>query len=258
MSKQTAARAEPAAPARKQRRDTGREAVYAEVCEAIVDHRLPPGTKLSEDALGEAFGVGRTVVRKALFRLAHEKIVRLRPNRGAVVASPSRDEARDVFETRRVLEASVVGRLTDRLTPRDLGALRALVVEERDAYERGERRGWIRLSGEFHVRLAELAGNAVAADFLKELVSRTSLIIALYESPGAEACSIDEHLALLSVLEAGDASAASALMDDHLGACEDRLDLDEANPSVDFAEVFAGARQRRGGSVRQSRPARSD
>jgi DNA-binding GntR family transcriptional regulator len=252
MSKQTAARAVPAEPIRKQRRESDGETVYADVCEAIVDHRLAAGTKLTEDALGEVFGVSRTVVRKALFRLAHEKIVRLRPNRGAVVASPSKDEARDVFETRRVLEAAVVGSLIGRLTASDLAGLRALVAEERGAHERGERRGWIRLSGEFHVRLAELAGNAVAVDFLTELVSRTSLIIGLYESPGTAACSFDEHLALLGALEAGDSSRARALMDTHLGACEARLDLDGGEPSVDFAEVFADTRQRRRGRAKKA------
>ena len=61
---------------------TGDEAVYRSVYDAILAHKLPPGTKLAEDSLGEVFGVSRTVVRKALFRLTHDGIVEIRPNRG--------------------------------------------------------------------------------------------------------------------------------------------------------------------------------
>jgi len=85
----------PAAPARGV---AGSQGIYEEIYEAILDHRLPPGTKLTEDSIGEIFGVSRTVVRKALFRLAHENIVRIRPNRGAAVASPDRRETVDGLE----------------------------------------------------------------------------------------------------------------------------------------------------------------
>jgi DNA-binding GntR family transcriptional regulator len=227
-------------PARK----TRDEAVYADIYDAILDHRLPPGTKLTEDSLGEVFGVSRTVIRKALFRLGHEGIVRIRPNRGAAVASPSTEEARDVFATRRVLEDAVVGEVTGVLGEAELDALRALAREEREAFERGDRRSWIRLSGDFHLGLAELAGNAVVFDFLKELVSRTSLIIALYDAAGQSACGFDEHMALIDAIAAGDRKSARKLMAAHLSACEDKLNLEGADETVDLSDVFARAEER--------------
>ena len=221
-------------------------AIYAHVYDAILDHRLPPGTKLTEDALGDIFGVSRTVVRKALFRLAHEKIVRIRPNRGATVARPTVAEARDVFESRRVVEGAVLRALVRRITADELESLRAMVAAEQAAFESGDRRNWIRRSGAFHLRLAELAGNAVLADFLKELVSRTSLIIALYETPGNSACASDEHLKLIEAIARHDGAAAAALMDAHLRACEDKLNLEGADLAVDLADVFAGIARGRG------------
>lgn len=214
------------------------ERVYSDIYDAILDHRLPPGTKLTEDSLGGAFGVSRTVIRKALFRLGHENIVHLRPNRGAVVASPSPDEARDVFAVRRILEAAVVGALAEGGGGADLDALRDLVRDEHAAHGRGERRTSIRLSGTFHVRLAELAGNAVIRDFLKELVSRTSLIIALYERPGRSACAVDEHTNLIDAIAAGETRRALELMEAHLRACEAGLNLEGGVAPVDLARVF--------------------
>ena len=233
-------RGESAAGARAgRRRSPGDEAVYAAVYEAILDHRLPPGTRLGEDSLGDIFGVSRTVVRKALIRLAEDNIVRLRPNRGAAVASPSVAEAREVFEARRVVESAVVRRLAGAADRGQLDSLRAMVRSERAAFESGDRRGWIRLSGDFHVELARIAGNAVLADFLKELVSRTSLIIALYQSRGSAACAFTDHMGLLDAIARGDEARASVLMRDHLLECENKLNLSGDEHPVDLGEVFA-------------------
>ena len=63
--------------------------IYHQIFDAILAQRLLPGTKLTEDELAGIFDVSRAVVRRALLRLSHERIVDIRPNRGAVVASPS-------------------------------------------------------------------------------------------------------------------------------------------------------------------------
>ena len=89
------------------------ESIVARIAEAIAAHKLPPGTKLGEEALGEIFGVSRTKIRQALFQLAGDKLVTLIPGRGAFVAQPSVREAREVFEARRVIESSIVARFID-------------------------------------------------------------------------------------------------------------------------------------------------
>lgn len=224
--------------------------IYSEIYDAILDHRLPPGTKLTEDALGDIFEVSRTIVRKALFRLAHENIVRIRPHRGAVVASPSTEEARNVFEARRVLEQAIVRDLAGSVTDTQLGALRMIVEDEHAAHGRGDRRNWIKLSGQFHLDLAEMSGNAVLAKFLKELISRTSLIIALYEAPGHAACSHDEHMSLIDAIADGDGKRAAMLMTRHLEACEAKLNLDGEDATVDLMSVFSDVLRQRGSARR--------
>jgi DNA-binding GntR family transcriptional regulator len=82
--------------------------VYEQIWSAIIDNSLPPATRLVEERLCEIFGVGRTRLRQVLQRLAHERVVTLMPNRGAMVAKPSVREAKEVFTARRVLEAGTV------------------------------------------------------------------------------------------------------------------------------------------------------
>jgi len=231
----------------KPRKASSDAAVYAELYDAILEQRLAPGTKLPEDGLGEIFGVSRTVVRKALFRLAHEELIQFRPNRGAIVASPTVEEAAQVFEARRVVESAIVRKVFGRVTAESLRELKDVVNEERAAHERGDRAGWIRLSGEFHLRLAEIAGNRVLAEYLKALVSRTSLVISLYERPGNSACAFDEHAGFLIALEANDLKRALTLMERHLEACEAKLNTEEQTLSRDLAAIFGENAEARSG-----------
>jgi DNA-binding GntR family transcriptional regulator len=213
--------------------------IYERIDAAIVEQVLRPGTKLGEEALCAIFGVSRTLIRRVLHRLAGEHVVELLPNRGAFVARPSVADARDVFAARRVLEAGVVAALADRLSETQAIRLRSQIALERAAHDAGDRRALIRLSGAFHVLLAELAGNPVIVRFLRELVARTALIIAMYEAPGASCCSPDEHAALLAALARGGEDADRAMWR-HLEGIEGRLDLDRpGGESRDLRQIFA-------------------
>jgi DNA-binding GntR family transcriptional regulator len=213
--------------------------VYAHIFEAILEQRLAPGTKLSEEALGEIFGVSRTIIRRALSRLAHEGVVLLRPNRGAVVASPSVDEARQVFFARRLVEKAITELAVEHATPEQLAELRKMVADERDSFSRGDRGAGIRLSGEFHLKLAEAAKNAPLISFQRSLVSQTSLIIAQYESGNRSHCSYDEHTQLIDAIEARDATLAVNLMMHHMDHIDSKLNLDEDSASDDLHAVFS-------------------
>src|SRR5712691_3431568 len=135
--------------------------IYQRIYAAVLDHRLQPGTKLKEVALAEVFRANRSVVRKVLMRLAHNRLVALHPNRGAFVASPSVEESRDLFAARRVVEAAIVDAATRKIAPSGVKALRALAASERDAYRRGELRQGLKLSLNFHQQLAAIGGNGV-------------------------------------------------------------------------------------------------
>src|SRR5690606_19560940 len=74
--------------------------VYAGIFDAVMDRRILPGAKLTEATLCQVFACSRATVRAALAQLAHDKIVVLKPNRGAFVWRPSDQEMHDVFDLR--------------------------------------------------------------------------------------------------------------------------------------------------------------
>jgi DNA-binding GntR family transcriptional regulator len=212
-------------------------AVYRTLRRAILEQALHPGAKLPEDAIGERLGVSRTVVREALARLAHEGLVELRHNRGASVASPSLEEARDVFEVRRGLERMVVAALAGRLTAAQAAQLEAHVLAE-DAVQGRDGPESIRMAGEFHELLAGMTGNALLARLVLEVCSRCSLILANYGRPHSSECAVSEHGRLIGALRAGDAVAAQRLMDEHLDAVVSRAVL-APRPRRDVGDILS-------------------
>jgi DNA-binding GntR family transcriptional regulator len=214
--------------------------VYRHLFDAILEQRLQPGSRLAEDKLGGIFGVSRTVIRTALQRLAGEGVVVMRPNRGAAVAIPGVDEARQVLDARRVVELAVVERLCGHLDGAAIERLNFLIELEREKVAGNDRGGAIRVSGEFHLALAEAAGNEPLTGFLRGLISRTSLIISQHQRPGLPACAEDAHQGLLDRLLAGDLAAALEAMRRHLDDIEARLDLSPPAPeTTDLEQTFA-------------------
>ena len=207
---------------RKPRGGTDRAgAIHRALRHAIIEQALEPGAKLPEDAIGERFGASRTIVRHALGQLAAEGLVELRRNRGATVARPSWDEARDVFDVRVGLEGLVVARLAGRLSPEQVRRLEAHVDEEERARGHNEPLS-IRLATEFHIVLAEMSGSPVLTRYVSETAWRCGLTLALYSRPHSSECAVSEHRAIIAALAAGDAARASALMNEHLDAVAGR------------------------------------
>lgn len=199
------------------------ERMYFEIYDAIMEHRLPAATKLTEQALGEIYGLARHNVRKVLARLAADGLVDLEPNRGAYIASPTEQEAHDMFELRQTLEQLVVQKVAKTATTADFGKLRRMIRRERDAYAHGNWPLWIRLSADFHIELAKLSGNMLLVDMLRRLVSRTTLLISAAEASGQQPCSFDEHLQVVEALEKKDERSASKEMSRHLDQCACRM-----------------------------------
>lgn len=206
-------------------RDAPAEHVAEELERAIHEHRLPPGTKLGEDEIGEVYGISRTIVRAALHRLSHRRLVELRRNRGAFVAQPSAREAREVFEARALLEPRTARSAAERITAADIAVLQAQIDEEHAALAKGDTGHALFLSGQFHVEIARIADQATIAAFISELVSRSSLIIALYWKRRTALCESHAHEALIEAFRARDGDQAEELMKGHLLDLVTSLDL---------------------------------
>lgn len=211
--------------------------IHDHLVAAVMDHRLLPGTRLGEDKLGQVYGVSRTRIRQVLIRLAQAQVVTLSPNRGASIAQPSVDEAREVFEVRRLIEPTLIARATERAGPDGLDALAHQIEQEEEARRSGDSAGALRLSGEFHLQLAQLAGQATLLQILQALVSRTSLVLMTYGGPPApastpaaaaptrwvDACNCRDHRGLLAAMRQRKPQDGQRLMLRHLDALEAAL-----------------------------------
>lgn len=201
------------------------DVVAGEIERAIHEHRLPPGAKLGEDELGEIYGVSRTTVRAALQSLAHQRLVELKRNRGAYVAQPTVREAREVFEARALLEPRTARSAALRMKQADIAALQAHIDAEHEAIDAGETGRALYLSGLFHIEIARIADQDTIAAFISQLISRSSLIIALYWQRRAALCESHAHHALISAFSARDGDLAEELMKNHLLDLVTSLDL---------------------------------
>ena len=213
--------------------------IVESISTAIIERRLMPGTKLAEQKIADIFGVSRTLVRQALNQLSRDRLVTLEPARGAFVAKPGPQEAREVFEVRAMLEAAMVKQLCAQVTDAQIAELRAHLAAEAQAVARTDVSGRTRLLADFHVVLARMLGNQVLADLLEDLLTRSSLIALMYQSSHSAEHSQAEHVAIVDALEKRDVRAAVRLLESHLGNVERNLRL---NPrAADLASVLQPA-----------------
>lgn len=199
--------------------------IAARISQAIHEHRLAPGTKLSEEEVAGTFEVSRTIVRAALQRLAHDQLVELKRNRGAFVAQPTVREAREVFEARALVEPRTARSAAERARPADIASLRRHIDEEHAAMNQGDAGRALYLSGLFHIEIARIADQVTIAAFISQLIARSSLIIALYWERRRALCESHSHHALLEAFERKDGARAEELMTSHLVDLLASLDL---------------------------------
>jgi DNA-binding GntR family transcriptional regulator len=213
------------------------ETAYQALRQSIIEQALPPGTRLPEDVIGNHFGMSRTLARVTISRLQIEGLVEAGGKRTATVACPSIEEAKEDFEVRRALEREVIRLVVTRWKPEFGAVLDGHVREEDDAKVKGDARVSIRLAGEFHIRLAEMSGNRLLQRYLSEVVSRCSLILALYGRPHSSECAVNEHREIIDALRRGDAKTATELMDGHVGSVQARALI--AEPELDLNAVLS-------------------
>lgn len=196
------------------------EDLYSRIFDAILEQRLLPGSRFTEDSLGQMFGARRSEVRSVLTRLSHQQVIILRANHRPRVAAPDVEQTRQTLHARRLTELTLVRLACQRPLPEQLKRLHALVDSERQCTARGP---MIRLSGTFHLQLAEMAGNAPLAHFLGCLIPLTSLAIAQFDTQLEGYCGWQVHEHILDAVERGDSREAEFLLSQYLDHLEAAL-----------------------------------
>jgi len=215
------------------------QTIYEHLIQTIYEQRLTPGTRLPEQRLSQLYGVGRETVRRALLRLSEKRYVELTRNVGAQVARPTAREMHDLFHARRVIENETIRIVALNVTSQIVTALEKVLDEEAAAHTHGDQAGAIRASGNLHLMLADFAGNTLLTATLRELISQSSLAIALYSHLPFTACRDHDHRQLIGAVGRGDWQAGQRLMAAHLTEIEAQLsDLPLPQPQVDLAHAL--------------------
>ena len=151
--------------------------VAASLREDIVSGQLESGTRLRQVELARRFGVSTTPVREALAALQSEGLVRLHPQRGAVVFVPTVEGLREHYEIRAALEALAAERAAERFDPARGEALAAM-LDEMAAGPGVER--YLELNLRFHSELYELAGRPRLVEMIETLRDASSAYLHIY------------------------------------------------------------------------------
>jgi DNA-binding GntR family transcriptional regulator len=250
----------PDAPAHgTDRRNLTGDAIYNSLYDSIVSHLVPPGTKLTEEVLAEVFDVSRTVIRSVLQMLASDGVVTITPRRGAHVTRPQVSEARDVFSARRVIEIGILSQWNGVADPELIAILDQHMDAERKARSTGDQKTLLRLSGDFHLKVAALSGNAILQAMLRDLLSRSVLATAVYQRSGGAGCYTDHHQTLVDLIRKGEKGKAIRKMIRHIEEIEAGLDFgsDEKKP-IDLRSVLVASRSGEEASNRQGVLSRRD
>ena len=237
------------------------DGVHEALSRALFEGRLTPGSKLPEHRLATIFDVSRERIRKVLHRLVAERRLEAIPQRGVFVPHPSAQEIRTIYLAHRVFEAGVLAQLAQSTDEAILDGIEAHLEEERAAVAREDRAASVRLSGEFHMLLVDSLGNAELSRFLRELLSRSSLMVSAFEPARLSLCGVDEHAAIAAALRARDRDRAIALSGEHFHHIEERLaqgiverserEIEEALRPV--SEIAGRAKPKKTSRLRSSR-----
>ena len=199
-------------------------AIVDQLRQSILDGTYPAGTQLRQDALGETYGVSRIPVREALFQLEAEGLVRIFPQKGAVVSELSLDEINDVFDLRLLLEPRMLAQSAPRFEARDLDELDDIQKRFEKAIKARNVSEWGQLNADFHMALYARASQprtkAIVAALLQTSDRYTRLQLSNTKAMGIAE---KEHAELIALCRAREIDKACRLLERHIDAV--RADL---------------------------------
>jgi DNA-binding GntR family transcriptional regulator len=214
-------------------------AIYHQIKQAIIQQKLRPNMQLVEKELAESFGVSRTPIRNVLRRLSYERMVKIIANKGAFITSSSKEEAQEVFEMRRILEAEAVRKACQFATAEQLLELEQMVEEEESTHLDIDYYDAIQMSGDFHLKIAEMAGNSYFYQYLEDLISLTHVIISIYGKTQEEQDACLHHRHIFDAIKKSDEELAVKLALEHLIDMEKNLQFNGVHQfPTSLTEIF--------------------
>ncbi|TAM65063.1 GntR family transcriptional regulator [Mycobacterium sp.] len=207
--------------AKDARSGTAKDRALDYVKTRVLAGEFPGGELISEGDVATALGMSRTPVREAFLRLEAEGLLRLYPQRGALVVPVSPDEVRAVMEARLVLEQFAAGKVIGRDTTARAAVFERLSVElarQRDAAAATDWRAFVAADRAFHAITLQESGNAILSGFYASLRDRQMRMIgeSALRDPDRVATILKEHQDIAEALRDGDIPRAVRLVQTHL------------------------------------------
>ena len=197
---------------------TDAQRAYLHVKELIVTLTLAPGATVREADLQQRLGLGRTPLREALHRLAHEGMLHIYPRRAIVVATLG------MAEVRLALETASASLAAERVTDQELAALRALGARLRESRAEVDVSRFLHADQAFHQAIARYARNALLADYIEHVQGLNLWLWHIYfRACPARGADLFAHDPIIAALAAHDAPAAAAAMGDHIRQSKEQL-----------------------------------
>jgi DNA-binding GntR family transcriptional regulator len=201
-------------------------AIVDQLRQSILDGTHKAGVQLRQDALGELYGVSRIPVREALFQLEAEGLVRIVPQKGAIVAELSLGEIEinDVFDLRCLLEPRMLAQSAPRFEVEDFARLDDIQAGFERAIAARNVSDWGQLNADFHmalyVRAEQPRTQSIVASLLQTSDRYTRVQLSTTASMGTAET---EHAELIELCRAGKVADACRLLERHIEAV--RTDL---------------------------------
>jgi GntR family transcriptional regulator of vanillate catabolism len=240
------------------------ETIITQLRERVLDGSYAPGQRLQENALAQDLNVSRTPIRDALRVLASEELLVYSPNRGYVVRDVGLQDALDAYDVRATLEGLACRTLVMHGMTDSLNASFDALLEQGERIVEGSQWGpaqheaWSKLNTEFHLTIAVSARNKPLEEILRQvrriprmfdsrLHPNTEFFKSIY-THAQRRRSHREHVKIVEVLRAGDASRVEALMREHVYVNRDLLRMsyqDQPNLAAEAAAAPAKKPRRR-------------
>lgn len=194
---------------------------YESIKDKISARVFEPGSLLLQDELAATLGMSRTPVRDALTKLENDRLVRLIPNKGAVVIDVSLSDVYEIRELRMLVEGYVARVAATRATPADIAAIKEIVAKLEELASQHAYDEYLKTESLIHKRLLKLMHNKRLEELVVNLHDQSAAC--RLRAIAAELASIfdgiiRDHHELIEALEKGDSARAEAVMKRHIAS----------------------------------------
>jgi len=193
------------------------EIVYEQIRTAILEGLIKPGDKLETDAIAAAFKVSRMPVREAIKRMQLEGWVDVKPHKEVRVASVTKDQIRDVFSVRAMLESLAAREAAEKISEAETALIWQTYQDMEKLVQSGDTAGQVIKNREFHEIIHKVSGNKVLQSIASNLfdsIERYRLqFLSLPQRPDEV---LKEHRKLLEAIESHNMDTSEKLMRRHI------------------------------------------